>query len=605
MTVIKHLRALLTADTGDYIQDMKKAGSQTREVTGDLKKAEAGPKGFASSLGGLKGAFTSLVGAGLILKAGQELLAFGKASVQAASDVAEMRSKFGIVFKDQADAVENELDRMGKTINRSKFDLMGYAATFQDTFVPLGFARDEAAKMSVQLVLLAEDLASFNNLKTPDVARDLQSALVGNVETLRKYGVVANEAAIKSKAMSLGLWDGKGAIDANAKAQAILAITVAGTADAQGDAERTSDSYANQMKGLEAATLNLKVAMGEALLPTLEKGIPILTNWINTMATGQDNINKINQALAAGAITDLEALHMKQALEYGTRAQADVMAELTAEVEKYNRAIGRTQGEKERVEAYKSATEAAEDYSGAIGRVAYETRLQGEAAKGSQEKTENWLGALDTGLSNTISSMLDQLEFFTSGGGELQAAAEAVRQAIIEKRITPEQGREYLGQIFVASEELQVELGNLNAREAEKNIKEQLGGSVQAARDKLALFKGEAKFKIISEIELKIKATVHTYYVGPGAGGRAGGGPVYGGQSYTWNEPGSGPEVLVPAGNGYVLNREQAQAALAGAAGGGGGETHNHFYNQGVTALALASQSTKRWARLSASMGRA
>lgn len=50
---------------------------------------------------------------------------------------------------------------------------------------------------------------------------------------------------------------------------------------------------------------------------------------------------------------------------------------------------------------------------------------------------------------------------------------------------------------------------------------------------------------------------------------RAAGGPVTAGRPYIWNEAGRG-EVLVPAGNGYVLTKSDAQAALAGAGGGGG-----------------------------------
>jgi hypothetical protein len=49
---------------------------------------------------------------------------------------------------------------------------------------------------------------------------------------------------------------------------------------------------------------------------------------------------------------------------------------------------------------------------------------------------------------------------------------------------------------------------------------------------------------------------------------RAGGGPVFGGMSYPWNEPTARPEILIPTGNGYVLNRQQAQEALAMAARG-------------------------------------
>ena len=43
----------------------------------------------------------------------------------------------------------------------------------------------------------------------------------------------------------------------------------------------------------------------------------------------------------------------------------------------------------------------------------------------------------------------------------------------------------------------------------------------------------------------------------------AGGGPVFNGKGYRWNEPTARPEILIPTGNGFVLNRQQAQEALA------------------------------------------
>jgi hypothetical protein len=50
---------------------------------------------------------------------------------------------------------------------------------------------------------------------------------------------------------------------------------------------------------------------------------------------------------------------------------------------------------------------------------------------------------------------------------------------------------------------------------------------------------------------------------------RAAGGPVMGGEAYIWQEPGAKGEILVPAGDGYVLNRQDAMAAVSGAMGGG------------------------------------
>ena len=149
------------------------------------------------------------------------ILKIGNEFSNLASTAEEVDSKFEAVFKNQTREVDAWAREFSSNIGRSVVDTKSFLSTIQDTFVPLGFARDAAADMSTTVVTLATDLASFNDLNTADVVRDLQSALVGNTETLRKFGVVANEAAIKQEAINSGIWDGEEALTAQQKAQAI------------------------------------------------------------------------------------------------------------------------------------------------------------------------------------------------------------------------------------------------------------------------------------------------------------------------------------------------------------------------------------------------
>lgn len=268
----------------EFIFRTRKEGNGDQQTTEGLKQVKQGAKEAAGGFDLIKNAAGYLTGGALAAA----IVNLGRVSIEAASDVDEMSSKFRTVFKDQAPSTEKALAELAQTINRSKYDLMGYAATLQDTFVPLGFAREQAADMSVQLVALAEDLASFNNLNTADVMRDLQSAMVGNTEGLRKYGVVASQAAIDAKAIEMGLWSGKGAMDAQTKALATLQITLEGTSDAQGDAARTADGLANQQRAADAATQELYVALGTKLVPATKEAthwytqlVIAATNWVN------------------------------------------------------------------------------------------------------------------------------------------------------------------------------------------------------------------------------------------------------------------------------------------------------------------------------------
>ena len=208
--------------------------------------------------------------AGVALTAiGAAITGIGFLSVRAASDAEEMRSKFDVVFGNLSDSVGDWAATQSKAMNRSRFDFIKYLATLQDTFVPMGIARDQAAKLSKQLVELAVDVGSFNNVASGTVVRDFQSALVGNTETVRKYGVVILESNTKQEAYRMGLAEVGSELTEQAKLQARLSLLVKGTTDAQGDAMRTAGSFANQMAGLKAQIGELAVTIGQVLIPML------------------------------------------------------------------------------------------------------------------------------------------------------------------------------------------------------------------------------------------------------------------------------------------------------------------------------------------------
>ncbi len=225
----------------------------------------SGTLGFIESnlqkLGRIALAGVAAIGTAAVI-AGGHAIALG-------SDAEEMMGKFNTVFGDFAGQSISDLDAMAEAMNRNKYELWGFAAAFQDTFVPLGFARGEAADMSETLTQLAVDLASFNNLAESDVAAALQSALVGNHETVRQFGVIITQAALDAELMRMGIEGGTEAATEQEKVMARLNLILAGTTDAQGDAERTAGSWANQMRGLKATLAENATELGAKLLPVL------------------------------------------------------------------------------------------------------------------------------------------------------------------------------------------------------------------------------------------------------------------------------------------------------------------------------------------------
>lgn len=205
---------------------------------------------------------------------GQKLLALGAAgagafavTIKAASDLQEVMSKFDTVFGEQAEAAKKWGDEFAAQVGRSKRQVAEFLAGSQDLFVPLGFDPQRAQELSKQVTALAVDLASFNNKADADTMRDLQAALTGSGEVMKKYGVIVNETAVKQELLNMGL-DPTNATQIE-KVMARLNIIMAGTTAAQGDAVRTADSFANQTKRLRAQLEDTAGTIGTALLPVV------------------------------------------------------------------------------------------------------------------------------------------------------------------------------------------------------------------------------------------------------------------------------------------------------------------------------------------------
>ncbi len=214
-------------------------------------------------------------------RASVAFIGLGIWAIKTASTSEETASKFDVVFGRSAAAMEKWGDGLAKQFQRSKGEVAGFLASTQDLLVPLGLAEDAAMRMSKQIVTLAFDLGSFNDLADPRVLNDLQVALTGSGEVMKKYGVIVNETTLKQQLLNEGI-DPKHVTEAQ-KAQARFNIILKGTEKAQGDVMRTSESFANRLKALKARFTELRVEIGEKLMPVAQRFLTVLNNVISFM----------------------------------------------------------------------------------------------------------------------------------------------------------------------------------------------------------------------------------------------------------------------------------------------------------------------------------
>jgi hypothetical protein len=235
-------------------------------VTGliDLK---ARAPGVAETLSAIGGKLRAL-GAAAVAAVG--IAAIGKALktiISAAAEDETVMRKFNTVFKEQAQSVSDWADSFAAAMGRNNDETRGFLASLQDLFVPLGFAREDASKMSEAITMLAADLATFNGKTDAEVLNSLQSALVGNTRAVRDYGIVINDAALDAELLKMGITGGTDAATEQQKVIARLNLLMKGSTDAQGAAARGVNTFDGRMRQLTATLDELAGRLGAVLLP--------------------------------------------------------------------------------------------------------------------------------------------------------------------------------------------------------------------------------------------------------------------------------------------------------------------------------------------------
>ena len=192
-------------------------------------------------------------------------------AIKAASDFQESTSKVNVVFGKASKSIKNFAATAATSLGQSKQSVLDAAGVFGTFGKAAGLAGDDLATFTTDFVTLSTDLASFNNTTPEEAVLAIGAALRGESEPLRRYGVLLNDAVLKQEAMTLGIYDGKGALTSQQKVLAAQAAIYKQTNDAQGDFVRTSDGLANSQRTLGAVLKNVQIELGSKLLPAIQE----------------------------------------------------------------------------------------------------------------------------------------------------------------------------------------------------------------------------------------------------------------------------------------------------------------------------------------------
>lgn len=344
-TEIARMHALVGADTRGFEEGMGRVENRAKAAAGEIG---ASTKRFAKF-----GAIATAAGAGMAYGLAK-VLPLVKKTKDAAMDMNESISKTKVVFGDAAKDIPGFAGSAVKGFGMSRTAAMENSAAIGSMLIPMGKSQAEAAKMSKQMLRLAADMGSLHNQDPTEMLQRIQSGLAGDMEPLKRFGIVLSETRVKAEAVRMGLVKnvkdsgrvreatirmdlaqqnynkavaehGRKSVEARRallsrmtahrglkkalqgeatqltdaqKLQARVNLLLKDSKKARGDWARTSDQAAGKEKKLAASIDDLNAQLGQALLPTYTAVIGALTTLTQWMTENETATKVAGAALA-------------------------------------------------------------------------------------------------------------------------------------------------------------------------------------------------------------------------------------------------------------------------------------------------------------------
>lgn len=241
------------------------------DVSADVEEIGREADVTADRVAGIGTSLRQVAGAAAALLAGRELVEFGRESIDIASNLVEQGSAAEVIFGDLSDEVAVFGETSAQAMGLANDQFLESANSIGGLAIGLGLTREEAARLGPELIQRAADVTALRNVTggTQAVLEAFGSALVGEGEGVRRFGVDISEASVLAKALELGLADANGQIGETEKVAARAAIILDDTAVAAGNYAATSGELAQQQRTLAAEWREAKGQIGEELLPTM------------------------------------------------------------------------------------------------------------------------------------------------------------------------------------------------------------------------------------------------------------------------------------------------------------------------------------------------
>lgn len=258
----------ITGDDRGINTSIKKV---TENIKQESRKWDDAADDAAEGASGAWGAAAAkIVGALSVAGVVSILSKWGKAAIDAASDLSEVQNVVDVTFGDSSGRIDAWAKQAGKAYGLTEKQAKQYTATIGAMLKSQGMADDEIVKTSTDLAGLAADMASFYNLDFDTAFQKIRSGISGETEPLKQLGINMSAANLEAFRLAQGIEKSYAAMSQSEQTALRYQYIMQATADAQGDFARTSDGYANASRRVQTAMETIKTEGGKLLLEVVE-----------------------------------------------------------------------------------------------------------------------------------------------------------------------------------------------------------------------------------------------------------------------------------------------------------------------------------------------
>jgi hypothetical protein len=263
-------------------------------------------KGGFSSLAEVAKKSALVIGAAL-LAAASGVVAFGIASIDNAVEQERAWGRVVAVFGDSGDEVNRWAEQSSRALGVTDDALELSVANFAEWAKNAGVSTDAATEQAQAMAIRASEISLATGKSYDEVFGALQKGAQGSHKGLKEFGVAIDTNAIRQQALTMGLWDGTGALDASAAAQARSALILQQTTAYQEQAAGMTGTLADSQRKLGVVVDEVQDTVGAAFMNVAQAVLPVLLDAFTAVSDWVGSVIPTVQATLGGFLDGASA----------------------------------------------------------------------------------------------------------------------------------------------------------------------------------------------------------------------------------------------------------------------------------------------------------